>query len=714
MATPAKGLPAGLDLSALDALTDAVESGAGLPEVVRAASRALDASLVCLDRAGAVLAVAVALAGRRAGAPATSASGVESLDLRVGDVPVGALRLRSRGDAGEPGAGPALLRLVATLVASEVERLRAPARASEQAAAAFLSALLERRLGDRDEVVAEAAEIGRRPARRRDACSSPAPTPTSPPTTPGARGSWPPSCAAPARCSPRRSRRCARPPARRGPRSSRSSRAPRTPPPRAPRPRCSSSSRAPSRAARSRSGAAASPRTRPSCTAPAAEALLAANVAEGDEERPVLAFEETGAYRLLLSAMSEDPAELQRFYAETVEPLVAYDEQYDTDLVTTVEAYLDADGNVAGTAARLFTHRHTVRYRLERVRELSGLDVGVDRRPREAVAGPEGDAGARRRPPRRPGVGAARGRARPAADLLTLRGAAARQLRRPRSAIRPGEPKSGSATADRLRAGLQLRPRSADADPMTPWPRTRSPRVRARLAAVAGVLVAALLIAIGVAGLNSSVLGVKSWPALQRADRSGPAVLTAPDSVGDAGGRPAARWAGCSAGGRAAPPLLVPGAGAGAWSSVAGPAPRRPSARRRPPAPGAGGPAGGRDESASAGRSKGVGTTLVRAADADGDGVPDQVELRRGMNPESSDSDGDGLPDGWEVREGTAPTTADASADDDDDGLSNRGEYAVKTDPLQADSNNDGRSDGGERPGRRRAHATRSRRASPA
>ena len=42
----------------------------------------------------------------------------------------------------------------------------------------------------------------------------------------------------------------------------------------------------------------------------------------------------------------------------------------------TVEAFLDADGNVAGTAAKLFTHRHTIRYRLERVRELSGLDVG--------------------------------------------------------------------------------------------------------------------------------------------------------------------------------------------------------------------------------------------------------------------------------------------------------------------------------------------------
>ena len=106
------------------------------------------------------------------------------------------------------------------------------------------------------------------------------------------------------------------------------------------------------------------------------EALLAVNVAEGDDDHPLLAFEQTGAYRLLLSAMSEDPAELQRFYAETVEPLVAYDDQYETELVRTVEAFLDNDGNVAGTAQKLFTHRHTIRYRLERVRELSGLDVG--------------------------------------------------------------------------------------------------------------------------------------------------------------------------------------------------------------------------------------------------------------------------------------------------------------------------------------------------
>ena len=107
----------------------------------------------------------------------------------------------------------------------------------------------------------------------------------------------------------------------------------------------------------------------------ASEALLAANVADARGEDRIT-FEETGAYRLLLPAMSEDPRELQRFHDETVAPLVAYDDQYETELVRTLESFLEADGNVAGTAQRLFTHRHTIRYRLERVRELSGLDVG--------------------------------------------------------------------------------------------------------------------------------------------------------------------------------------------------------------------------------------------------------------------------------------------------------------------------------------------------
>ena len=112
--------------------------------------------------------------------------------------------------------------------------------------------------------------------------------------------------------------------------------------------------------------------------------------------------------------MSEDPTELEGFFDETVAPLVAYDEQYETELVRTLETFLDADGNVAGTAERLFTHRHTIRYRLERVKELTGAGRRLDRRPRAALARAQGDARARHRAARRPRARARR-RGRPRA-----------------------------------------------------------------------------------------------------------------------------------------------------------------------------------------------------------------------------------------------------------------------------------------------------------
>ena len=102
--------------------------------------------------------------------------------------------------------------------------------------------------------------------------------------------------------------------------------------------------------------------------------------------------------------MSEDPRELQGFYEETVAPLAAYDEQYETELVRTLETFLDADGNVARTAEKLFTHRHTIRYRLERVKELTGLDVGSTDGRERLEPGPEGDASPGHRPPRRPSL----------------------------------------------------------------------------------------------------------------------------------------------------------------------------------------------------------------------------------------------------------------------------------------------------------------------
>ena len=358
----------GLDLDALDAITAAVESGAGLPDVVRAAAKALEASLVLLDRAGSVLAVAA-----RSPADERSlldgAAGVLSIELRVADATVGQLRMRARV---EPG--PALVRLVTTLVASEVERVRAPVRASQEASSAFLHALLERELDDGDELIARAAELGVDLVEggsflmARVHTHAPAEEGWRPRVLAiaerGARAVVPTAIAAPARRESPAAEIVLLIP---GDDDALAKRA-------ADGLLRELQSALPGHSfALGRSRVAADPLD---LHRAGNEALLAVNVAEGDEEHPLLAFEQTGAYRLLLSAMSEDPAELQRFYAETVEPLAAYDDQYETDLVRTVEAFLDNDGNVAGTAQKLFTHRHTIRYRLERVRELSGLDVG--------------------------------------------------------------------------------------------------------------------------------------------------------------------------------------------------------------------------------------------------------------------------------------------------------------------------------------------------
>jgi sugar diacid utilization regulator len=355
----------GPDLNALAAITDAVEAGAGLPEILRAAARALDASLILMDRSASVLAVA-------ARSPADERSlmrdteDVTTIELKVAEAEVGRLRMRSR----ERAPDASVLRLVTTLIASEVERVRAPERASEEAATSFQRAVLDHGISDRDDLIARGKELGtdlsaggtvvvvrahpRNPTeddwRRRLLAVAGR----------GARSIAPGSIAAPPPDDP--GEVVVIVPDADGETGRRVSSAVLR----------ELESGLPGFAfAIGRSRHAADPLD---LHRAGNEAVLAVNVVEGDAERAELAFEETGTYQLLLPYM-KDPAELKRFYDETVRPLVSYDEQYETDLLGTLATFLDCDANVNATAARLITHRHTVRYRFERVRELTRLDV---------------------------------------------------------------------------------------------------------------------------------------------------------------------------------------------------------------------------------------------------------------------------------------------------------------------------------------------------
>jgi sugar diacid utilization regulator len=89
----------------------------------------------------------------------------------------------------------------------------------------------------------------------------------------------------------------------------------------------------------------------------------------------VSAFSSTGTYKLLFRVLQENPEELEAFYGETLEPVVHYDSRYGTELVETLITYLGNDASTVRTAGDLYAHRHTIRYRLDRVSELTGLDV---------------------------------------------------------------------------------------------------------------------------------------------------------------------------------------------------------------------------------------------------------------------------------------------------------------------------------------------------
>ncbi|MDD7969300.1 PucR family transcriptional regulator [Actinomycetospora lemnae] len=92
------------------------------------------------------------------------------------------------------------------------------------------------------------------------------------------------------------------------------------------------------------------------------------------DTRGLITFEDLVLHRLL--ATPEGRREAGAFVEDWIGILLAYDAQRQADLVHTLGVYLDQGGDYDATAAALHIHRSTLRYRLHRIRELSGHDLG--------------------------------------------------------------------------------------------------------------------------------------------------------------------------------------------------------------------------------------------------------------------------------------------------------------------------------------------------
>jgi DNA-binding PucR family transcriptional regulator len=79
---------------------------------------------------------------------------------------------------------------------------------------------------------------------------------------------------------------------------------------------------------------------------------------------------------VLLDALSqESPETFRDFEKSAIGPVIDYDKEHGTQLLETLRAYMECNGNVQEVAGLLHVHKHTVRYRLRRITELTGLDV---------------------------------------------------------------------------------------------------------------------------------------------------------------------------------------------------------------------------------------------------------------------------------------------------------------------------------------------------
>jgi sugar diacid utilization regulator len=90
--------------------------------------------------------------------------------------------------------------------------------------------------------------------------------------------------------------------------------------------------------------------------------------------RGVAQFDQLGLYRILDAGGSR--ADVTSFVQEWLGGLIVYDDKRNADLVRTLSQFLECGGNYDRTAAALLIHRSTLRYRLGRIRKITGFNLG--------------------------------------------------------------------------------------------------------------------------------------------------------------------------------------------------------------------------------------------------------------------------------------------------------------------------------------------------
>ncbi len=101
-------------------------------------------------------------------------------------------------------------------------------------------------------------------------------------------------------------------------------------------------------------------------------ALEATSLVEG-EEHDVASHRDLGAFTLLLALQDDDAL---RLYSDgLLDPIERTEGEYGGELLRSLEAFIENNGNWERAARQLYCHRHTLRYRIRKIEELTGRDM---------------------------------------------------------------------------------------------------------------------------------------------------------------------------------------------------------------------------------------------------------------------------------------------------------------------------------------------------
>ena len=92
----------------------------------------------------------------------------------------------------------------------------------------------------------------------------------------------------------------------------------------------------------------------------------------GDKNKSVVHYSNLGFFQIF--GEIDDMTELERYIPETLKKLYLYDDEHKGELITTLQMYLRNNQSIKKTAGAMFAHYRTISYRLEKIKQISGIN----------------------------------------------------------------------------------------------------------------------------------------------------------------------------------------------------------------------------------------------------------------------------------------------------------------------------------------------------